>query len=111
MKILDMREKLIKRNLAISHRNNETLMNWVEENETVTMTPPEAGFTGFPEYKLDTPSEQLCRALLNEKKVLLSPGTHFGKEGYLRINTGSKNEALVEGLRRLGESLDGGKTR
>ena len=109
IKILDMREKLITRNLAISQRNNETLKKWVEENENVTITPPIAGFTGFPKYKHDTPSEQLCRELLKEKKVLLSPGTYFGKEGYLRINTGSNNEALAEGLSRLGEYLKEGK--
>ena len=106
MKVLDMREKLIKRNLAISRRNNDTLKDWVEKNEKVTMTPPEAGFTGFPKYNLETSSEQLCIELLKEKSVLLSPGTHFGKEGYLRINTGSKNVSLVEGLHRLSEYIE-----
>jgi aspartate/methionine/tyrosine aminotransferase len=106
-----MREKLITRNLTISQRNNETLKKWVDENENVTITPPIAGFTGFPKYKHDIPSEQLCRELLKEKQVLLSPGTYFGKEGYLRINTGSNNEELAEGLGRLGEVLNGGKTQ
>lgn len=108
--VLDMRDELIKRNLAISRRNNETLREWVDENESVTMTPPGAGFTGFPGYQQKIPSEEFCRGLLKEKSVLLSPGTHFGKEGHLRINTGSKNESLVEGLRRLSEYLEGVKT-
>jgi len=111
-KILGMRERLIERNLAISRRNIETLTGWIKENnETVSMTQPEAGFTGFPRYRQDTPSERLCRELLEEKKVLMSPGTHFGKENHLRINTGSKNEILTEGLRRLGEYFEERKTR
>jgi aspartate/methionine/tyrosine aminotransferase len=106
-KILSTREELVKRNLAISRRNIETLKKWVNQHKAqVSMTQPEAGFTGFPKYSLDLPSEKLCREFLESKKTLLSPGAHFGKEGYLRINTGSKNESLVEGLNRLGEYLE-----
>ena len=51
------------------------------------------------------------QGLLKEKDVMLSPGTYFGKEGYLRINTGSNNETLTEGLRRLGEYFEGRETQ
>ena len=112
MKILDMREKLVERNLAISRRNIHTIGQWVEENkDKVSMTLPEAGFTGFTKYRDPLLSELLCEEFLIEKNVLLSPGTFFGKEAYLRINTGSNNETLSEGLRRLGEYLEGRKTR
>ena len=112
MKILDMRERLVERNLAISRRNIGTIKQWVKENsDYVSMTAPEAGFTGFPKYSHHIPSELLCEGLLNEKEVMLSPGVFFGKDGYLRINTGSKNETLCEGLRRLGEYLKGRKIR
>jgi aspartate/methionine/tyrosine aminotransferase len=107
IKILERRNQLIDRNLAISKRNNETLKQWVQEHSEATyMTPPEAGFTGFPEYKQNISSEELCRELLKEKNLLLSPGVFFGKENHLRINTGSRNESLVEGLSRLGEYLE-----
>ena len=106
-KLLDKKEQLIYRNLAISRQNIATLSNWVKENETVSMSLPEAGFTGFPKFNHDISSEQLCREILKEKDLLLSPGTYFGKESHLRINTGSKNETLVEGLSRLGDYLGG----
>ncbi len=106
LKILGMRKKLVERNLAISSRNIETLTNWVNGNDEFFMRTPEAGFTGFPRYSKEIPSERLCRELLEKKSLMLSPGTQFGKEGYLRINTGSNNDSLVEGLRLLGEHME-----
>jgi len=112
IRILDAREKLVERNLAISSRNIDTIKQWAENNsDSVSMTTPEAGFTVFPKYRHNIPSEQFCEGLLKEKDVMLSPGTYFGKEGYLRINTGSNNETLTEGLRRLGEYFEGRETQ
>jgi len=106
-KILSMRRELVSRNLAINRKNIETLKKWVTKyHKQVSITPPEAGFTGFPKYKLDIPSEQLCKELLYMKKTLLSPGSFFGKENHLRINTGAKTETLMEGLSRLGDYLE-----
>jgi aspartate/methionine/tyrosine aminotransferase len=106
-KILSMRRELVSRNLAISRKNIETLKKWVNKHsDQASMTLPEAGFTGFPRYNLKLSSEQLCRELLGEKKTLLSPGSYFGKDKHLRINTGSKNETLMEGLARLGEYME-----
>jgi aspartate/methionine/tyrosine aminotransferase len=105
-KILSKKEQLMERNLAISKRNNNTLKQWVDKNsEKISMIPPQAGFTGFPKYSFDLSSEQLCRDLLREKAILLSPGIYFGKERHLRINIGSSNENLIEGLRRLEDFL------
>lgn len=106
LRILGMRKQLIQRNLSISKPNIETLTKWIEQNNDFSMTKPNSGFTGFPKYKMKIQSETLCRELLDTKSLMLSPGTHFGKEGYLRINTGSNNESLVEGLKRLGEYME-----
>jgi aspartate/methionine/tyrosine aminotransferase len=75
----------------------------------VSMFLPKAGFTCFPRYEHNIPSEQLCRELLKKEDLLLSPGIYFGKENHLRINSGSKKEMLVEGLSRLDNYLGGKK--
>jgi aspartate/methionine/tyrosine aminotransferase len=106
LRILEMRKKIIQRNLGISKSNIDTLTRWAKENDDFSMTKPIAGFTGFPKYKKEIQSENLCRELLEKKSLMLSPGTQFGKDRYLRINTGSKNESLVEGLNRLGEYME-----
>jgi len=68
---------------------------------------PEAGFTGFPGYRLNVGSDELCRRLLRDKGLLLSPGTYFGVDHHLRINTGSAPGVLEAGLDRLAGFVEG----
>lgn len=105
--ILGKREQLIERNLQISRMNLKTLGEWVKERPDFDWRQPVAGFTGFPKYEHGIGSEELCERLLTEKGVLLSPGSFFGKEQHLRINTGSQDGALAEVLTRLGDLVDG----
>ncbi|MCW4051310.1 MAG: aminotransferase class I/II-fold pyridoxal phosphate-dependent enzyme [Candidatus Bathyarchaeota archaeon] len=105
VELLKQRDRLIKRNLEISKRNINDLDNWIKMSAGTYWRPPDAGFTGFPGYTAEISSEKLCRGLLKEKSLLLSPGSYFGVEGHLRINTGSTSDALSEGLERLGEYL------
>jgi aspartate/methionine/tyrosine aminotransferase len=104
--ILNKRKDIIKRNLEISRLNLSTLENWIKQNsDTFTLEDPKAGFTGFPRYTKDVSSVKLCEDLLLNKGLLLSPGSYFGSEHHLRINTGSMNNTLVDGLNRLGEYM------
>jgi aspartate/methionine/tyrosine aminotransferase len=52
-------------------------------------------------------SEELCMGLLRDGGLLLSPGSFFGVDHHLRINTGSAPFALEEGLRRLESYIEG----
>jgi aspartate/methionine/tyrosine aminotransferase len=52
-------------------------------------------------YDLDMPSEEFCIALLKNTGVLLTPGSAFGMEGYLRIGYANPKADLIEGLARL----------
>ena len=105
--VLEKRGQLMERNLRISRANLETLGGWIEERPDFDWRQPEAGFTGFPRYTHEIGSEELCLRLLKEKGVLMSPGSFFGKEQHLRINTGSLGGALAEALARLGGVADG----
>lgn len=65
---------------------------------------PEGAFYFFPEIKkFGLSSEDFALRLLNEKKVVVVPGTAFGDsgEGYLRISYAYSIEALKEALDRL----------
>jgi aspartate/methionine/tyrosine aminotransferase len=68
---------------------------------------PDAGFTGFPGYRLKIGSEELCRGLLRDRGLLLSPGSFFGVDHHLRINTGSALGVLNNGLMRLTSYFEG----
>jgi len=100
--LLRKRGRLMKRNLEISRRNLDTLGAWVKAHDDVfRWRRPEAGFTGFPGYRLGVSSEELCRRLLRDKGLLLSPGSYFGVDHHLRVNTGSAPGVLEAGLERL----------
>jgi aspartate/methionine/tyrosine aminotransferase len=67
--------------------------------------PPQAAAIAFIKYDLDINSTELTNRLVNEKKVLIVPGDHFGIDHYLRISFGLPEEYLMEGLTRIQELL------
>jgi len=106
--LLRKRDELVTRNQKLSRMNLDTLGAWVKAHEGVfSWRRPAAGFTGFPEYRLDVGSEEFCKGLLKDKGLLLSPGSYFGVDHHLRVNTGSAPSVLERGLERLGEYVQG----
>jgi len=100
--ILKNRRSYIERNLAIRRTNTEMMSDWIRENsDLVSWIRPAAGFTAFPRYHRRTGSTEFCKRLLEEERILLSPGDYFGVDKHLRINIGSKREVLAEVLPRL----------
>ena len=60
--------------------------------------------------ELGMPVEQLCDRLLREGKVWVNPGTMYGAEsgrGYIRLNIACPRQQLMEGLRRLADTIKG----
>jgi len=101
-KILEERGRYIRRNLEISRANMEIISKWIGANSDLfSWVPPRGGFTAFPKYNRRLGSTEFCQKLLSEESILLSPGDHFGVDGHLRINIGSKIEALEVVLPRL----------
>src|SRR3989304_5930691 len=100
-KILEDRDRYIRRNLKISRTNKEIMSKWMSANgDLFSWVPPEGGFTAFPKYNRRLGSTEFCEKLFREDSILLSPGDHFGVDGHLRINIGSKIEALEAVLPR-----------
>lgn len=92
----------IKRNLQFSQTCLALLSQFIDENNRVlSWVPPNAGFTAFPKYDSQLTSEEFCKNLLREEKLLISPGQHFGLDKHLRINIGSAKGIMTEGLERL----------
>ena len=106
--LLAKKRGLIERNLEISRANLSTLNSWVKSHRGMFhWRRPDAGFTGFPGYRLKIGSEELCRGLLRDRGLLLSPGSFFGVDHHLRINTGSALGVLNNGLMRLTSYFEG----
>ncbi len=67
---------------------------------------PAGAFYAFPDVRTflgETcpDSASLCRLLLDEALVAATPGSAFGREGFIRLSFACSDEVLSEGLERL----------
>jgi aspartate aminotransferase len=83
----------------------------------VVCQEPEGAFYAFPSFagvlgreiggtQVDT-TLQLADVVLDQAKVAIVPGEAFGAPGYVRLSYALGDDALVEGLTRLGDLLAG----
>lgn len=98
----ESREKLYARTREILGHNLPVMRAWVKSfGSFLTFREPEAGAIAFVKYASGVPSVDLAERIRTKQSVLVTPGRHFGLEGYLRLWIGGKPEFLAEGLRRV----------
>jgi len=102
---MENREKILERNRTIIHKNIGLLDEWVEKEAKLSYIRPKAGTTAFIKYDLDMPSEEFCVKLLEQKGVMLVPGTALHMEGYLRIGYAYSPSVFKIGLEKISEFL------
>ncbi len=104
--LIENKDKVLNRNLAIIRENKDILLKWIDKNPKLSVVPPQAGTTVFMKYDYDIPSDKLCLKLINEKSVFYVPGAVFSKEyeKYIRIGYACKTQTLKEAL-KLTEEL------
>jgi aspartate aminotransferase len=76
--------------------------------EGIKCAMPEGAFYVMPDVKRllgarVKGSIELSKLLLDEERVVVTAGSAFGIEGYLRISYANSLEAIKEGIRRIGE--------
>jgi len=97
-----------RRELAV--RNRGVLGDWVSAHpDDVRWVPPDGGVTAFVHLPAAHDVEQFCRDLAVKQRVLLVPGTCFGRPGFARLGFGCPTADLTEALDRLGEHLAGAR--
>jgi aminotransferase len=85
-------------------RRRKMLIKRLNEIEGIHCLKPEGAFYAFPNIsKLKLKSERFSRLLLKKAKVIVIPGTEFGKygEGFIRISYATSYEKLVKALNRI----------
>lgn len=91
--------------MAQGYRERRDLMlRLIEEVDFFDLSAiPQGAFYCFPKYKLDKPSVELAKALLEEVHVATVPGAAFGAcgEGYLRLSYATTEEAIEEAFKRI----------
>ena len=81
----------------------------LNEMEGIRCTLPNGAFYAFPNVKeFKRSSGELSELLLKEAKVVVTPGSAFGRygEGFLRLSYATSYEKIEEGLDRLGRAIE-----
>lgn len=104
---LENLDKIIDRNLSIVKENIEILDNWINNEPRLSYVRPRAGTTAFVKLNKDLAmsSEDFCARLLEEKQVLIVPGSALDMEGYVRIGYADSPTNIKAGLDKISEFL------
>ncbi|MEM9584911.1 MAG: aminotransferase [Pseudomonadota bacterium] len=95
---LEAKSALLARSREITRANLAILDAWVADEPRITYVKPDAATICLLKYDIDMPSHDLCVALLEQTGVLMTPGSAFDMEGYLRIGFANHTDVLTAGL-------------
>lgn len=102
---LGARDAILARARQITRHNLALLSDWVDAQPRVRWVKPAAGTTAMLRIDGAGPSEPFCIHLLHKTGVMLTPGSAFDMEGYVRIGFANPTDALTTGLEKLGAYL------
>jgi aspartate aminotransferase len=98
---------------AAFDRRRKTIHTMLNDCHGVTCVEPEGAFYAFPSVqgllgcrlagRLVSSSEDVASVAIDEVQVAVVPGEAFGAPGYLRLSYALSDEAIVEGVTRLGK--------
>jgi aspartate/methionine/tyrosine aminotransferase len=98
---------------AAFDRRRATIHTMLNECPGVTCVEPEAAFYAFPSVRallgrrlagrLVSSSADVATVAIEEAQVAVVPGEAFGAPGYLRLSYALGDDAIVEGVTRLGK--------
>ncbi len=107
---LENRDRVLARAQTITRGNLAMLSDWIDTQPLLSFVRPRSGTVALIKVELPVTSEDFCKDLLAETGVLLTPGSAFGMEGYVRIGYANAPHILSEGLEVMGEYLSFAKT-
>jgi len=99
------RVQLLARTRTRLRANWELVRAWLATRPDLWTVTPRAGAMAWLRCGDGVDSGALAEALRVEHGLLLVPGEHFGRPGWLRIGFGAPPRSLELGLARLGEAL------
>lgn len=105
IKALDLGAEIYEKYREEYRKRRDFLMSEFSNVDNIEIIKPMGTFYLFPKYKINVNSENLARLLLEQKKVLIVPGSSFGKNGeyHFRISFATSMNSLKEGTKRIKE--------
>jgi aspartate/methionine/tyrosine aminotransferase len=95
---LENHPKILARSRGIVRGNLAILDQWIEMEPAISYVKPQAGTVSLLGYAFDIPSREFCLKLLRATGVLLTPGSAFDFEGFVRIGYANSRDILAKGL-------------
>ena len=94
---------------GIFRKRRDLVHQLISESGYLEMRKPEGTFYAFVKYKGKMPSDAFSEKLLNEKLVVVTPGSAFGDQGefHFRLSFATDDETIKEGI---GKIIDFAKT-
>jgi len=89
------------------YRKRRDLVVELMREEGMELSVPRGAFYAFPRLPGVDDDVGFCVRLLEEKKVVVVPGSSYGPggEGHVRVSFAASEEKLLEGIRRIGQML------
>ena len=104
--VLEHRDAVLERNRRIVSGNLATVQAWIDRTPRVRWTAPHGVSTSYIQLDIPMDDETFCLQLLEERGVLLVPGSRFGLPRGARLGYCAPDDVLREGLARLGAALE-----
>lgn len=109
-------QEVVIKMLKAFQRRRDLISKLLEEIDGIKLRKPDGSFYIFPDFssfigksvngiKIQN-TIKLCEYLLEEAKIGIVPGEAFGAPGYVRFSFATSEENIIEGIRRLKESLE-----
>lgn len=104
--ILQRKDEHIKRYKTLVTKGLEVLKEWSKRNPDINLIEPNETPYAYVVLPKEWDSDEFCRTLLYQKKVLLMPASVFlHDENAFRITFARELELLTEGLNRIQEHI------
>ncbi len=103
----EVRPLLIERTRRYIRKGYAILEEWMESQDGLfSVVPPQAAAIAFVRYHAEINSAEFVERLIQDKRVLIVPGDHFGLDSFLRISFGLPRDYLLSGLDRIRELME-----
>ena len=99
-------DKILDRSKQITRANLAVVDGWVQGRDDVSWVKPAAATVGLIRYTADIESYDLCKSMLAENGVMVTPGDAFGVPRSIRIGFAYDTDTIKVGLDLMGTYLD-----
>ncbi len=92
----------------IFRKRRDMVYELISSSANLEMRKPEGTFYAFVKYKGNIPSDEFAERLLNEKLVVVTPGSAFGNQGedHFRLSFATDDETIKAGISRISDFAD-----